>query len=171
MMKRIVTVLFAAACLLFLAASCEKHDDALRVEMRVDGELYTCPAYSYDTYFPVRLVEDPETGGFSFSMCRYLSSGSGEKANILIRLNETEPFELNRQYRLDGNSVEGGSYAQFDWTFDSVEGWLTFLGRWDEEDASYLAGRFEFSAVDDRGKTVRVTGGVFENLSVVVPAM
>ena len=48
MMKRIVTVLFAAVCLLFLAAGCEKHDDALRVEMRVDGELYTCPAYSYE---------------------------------------------------------------------------------------------------------------------------
>lgn len=154
-----------------LAAGCEKHDDALRVEMRVGGELYTCPAYSYDTYFPVSLAGNPVTGGFSFSMCRYVTSGSGDKANILIRLNETEPFELNRQYRLDGNAVEGGSYAQFDWTYDSVDGWLTFLGRWDEGDASYLAGRFEFTAEDDAGRTVSVTGGVFENLSVTVPAM
>lgn len=167
MKTRLTHFIIMLALLPVLASGCAKYDGALRVDVKADGVSYTCPEYSYDTYFPCYFEETE--GGFMFSFCRYVTSSAGDQVTVLVRLNEAASFELNRPYALSGSAEEGGNYAVWDWTFKSTDGYVTFLDRWDDEDASYISGRFEFTAVDEAtGRTVEVTEGVFENLSVVL---
>ena len=164
LMKRLAHF-FAVLALVLLSAGCLEKDDALRVEARIDGVLYSCPSFSYDTYFPFYLAESDTAFKFSFS--RYVTSDSGRKAYLVVRINEDEPFELNKRYYLEGSSLEGGNYALLDWTYESVEGYVVFVSHADAEGMSYMTGRFEFIAADDEtGETVSVTDGLFENLHV-----
>lgn len=127
MKTRLTHFIIMLAFLPVLASGCAKYDGALRVDVKADGVPYTCPEYSYDTYFPCNFEETE--GGFMFSFCRYVTSSAGDQVTVLLRLNETAPFELYRPYALSGSAVEGGNYAVWDWTFKSTDGYVTFLAR------------------------------------------
>ena len=77
---------------------------------------------------------------------------------------EDEPFELYREYPLDGSAVEGGSYAIVDWVYKSTGGSVTFTDRFDDWKDSYLSGEFEITAENgETGEVVSITAGTFEN--------
>lgn len=160
-MKRGVFLFLMAAV---LAAGCRPlhYDDTLKVKALIDGTLYFSSYDSYDTYFPFHLAETDTS--FTFSFSHYVSSFEGDKVDFVLRLDENEPFELYKEYVLDGNAVEGGSYAIVDWVYKSIGGSVMFTDRLDDTWDSYLNGKFEITAEDvETGDVISITGGTFEN--------
>ena len=137
-MKRGV-FLFLMAAVLVSGCRPMHYDDTLKVKALVDGTLYFSSYDSYDIYFPFHLAETDTS--FTFSFSHYVSSFDGDKLDFVLRLDEDEPFELYREYPLDGSAVEGGSYA-----------------------IVYLSGEFEITAENgETGEVVSITAGTFEN--------
>lgn len=164
-MKRGV-FLFLMAAVLVSGCRPMHYDDTLKVKALVDGTLYFSSYDSYDTYFPFHLAETDTS--FTFSFSHYVSSYDGDKLDFVLRLDEDEPFELYREYPLDGGAVEGGSYAIVDWVYKSTGGSVTFTDRFDDRKDSYLSGEFEITAENgETGEVVSITAGTFENFHTV----
>ena len=173
--------LYAVAAIILCVISMTGCDRTLRdtskgnltVSFRVNGDMFKCEyvnqnnespmrvAYYNDTFLDIRAVSTMETNAF-------------KEGVLTLTISDTEPIETGKKYPLEyytGQSedrvaeppVYFGGFNEY----RSVDGWIKLrkIKNYKEKDGYLvISGNFEFTARNEDGETIEITGGTFDGL-------
>ena len=173
--------LYAVAAIILCVISMTGCDRTLRdtskgnltVSFRVNGDMFKCEyvndnnespmrvAYYNDTFLDIRAVSTMERNAF-------------KEGVLTLTISDTEPIETGMKYPLEyytGQSedrvaeppVYFGGFNEY----RSVDGWIKLRKIKNYKDKNgylVISGNFEFTARNEDGDTIEITGGTFDGL-------
>lgn len=173
--------LIRAAAIFLLAASLCSCDRTLRdtskgnltVSFRVNGDMFKCEYVNENNESPMRVTYYNDT----FLDIRAESSmekDGTKKGVLMLTVSDTKPIETGKKYPLKyytGSSedrvaeppVYFGGFNEY----RSVDGWIKLrkIKKYKEKDGYLvISGNFEFTAEDEDGHRIEITGGTFDGL-------
>ena len=173
--------LSAAAAIVFCVISMTGCDRTLRdtskgnltVSFRVDGDMFKCEyvnqnnespmrvAYYNGTFLDIRAVSTMETNAF-------------KEGVLTLTISDTEPIETGKKYPLgyytgqsEDRVAEPPVYFGGFNEYRSVDGWIKLRKIKNYKDKNgylVISGNFEFTARNEDGETIEITGGTFDGL-------
>ena len=145
----------------------------LTVSFRVNGDMFKCEyvnqnnespmrvAYYNGTFLDIRAVSTMETNAF-------------KEGVLTLTISDTEPIETGKKYPLgyytgqsEDRVAEPPVYFGGFNEYRSVDGWLKLRKIKNYKDKNgylVISGNFEFTARNEDGETIEITGGTFDGL-------
>lgn len=170
-----------AAVLIFLAASLCSCDRTLRdtskgnltVSFRVNGDMFKCEYVNENNESPMRVAYYNDTF-LDIRANSYMERNAVKEGVLMLTISDTEPIETGKKYPLEyytGQSddrvaeppVFFGGFNEY----RSVDGWIKLRKIRNYKDKNgylVISGNFEFTARNEDGETIEITGGTFDGL-------
>ena len=170
----------AAAFFLIISMTCscdgtlrDTSKGNLTVSFRVNGDMFKCEAVGKNSESPMRVAYYNDT----FLDIRARSSMQKDEAKdglLLLTISDTETIKTGIKYPLGyytGQSEDRVSdppvyFGGFD-NYRSIDGWIKLRKikkSKDQEGYLIICGNFEFTARNEDGETIEITGGTFDGL-------
>ena len=144
----------------------------LTVSFRVNGKMFKCEYVKDNTQSPMRVAYYNDT--FLDIRARSYMKDQAKDGVLMLTISDTEPIKTGVKYPLSyytGQSEDRVSeppvyFGGFD-DYRSVDGWIQLrkIKAYKERDGYLvISGNFEFTARNEDGETIKITGGTFDGL-------
>jgi hypothetical protein len=173
--------LSAVAAIVFCVISMTGCDRTLRdtskgnltVSFRVNGDMFKCEYVNQNNESPMRVAYYNDTF-LDIRAKSFMEKDVVKEGVLMLTISDTEPIETGRKYPLkyytgqsEDRVAEPPVYFGGFNEYRSVDGWIKLRKIKDyKEKDGYLviSGNFEFTAENEDGERIEITGGTFDGL-------
>lgn len=173
--------LSAVAAIIFCVISMTGCDRTLRdtskgnltVSFRVNGDMFKCEYVNQNNESPMRVAYYNDTF-LDIRAKSFMEKDVVREGVLMLTISDTEPIETGRKYHLkyytgqsEDRVAEPPVYFGGFNEYRSVDGWIKLrkIKNYKEKDGYLvISGNFEFTAENEDGERIEITGGTFDGL-------
>ena len=173
-----LTCIAASFLVMIMTCSCDRtlRDTSkgnLTVSFRVNGDMFKCEYVNDNNESPMRVAYYKDTF-LDIRAKSFMEKDVVKEGVLMLTISDTEPIETGRKYPLkyytgqsEDRVAEPPVYFGGFNEYRSVDGWIKLrkIKNYKEKDGYLvISGNFEFSAENEDGERIEITGGTFDGL-------
>lgn len=145
----------------------------LTVSFRVNGKMFKCEYVNQNNESPMRVAYYNDTF-LDIRAKSFMEKDVLKEGVLMLTISDTEPIETGRKYPLkyytgqsEDRVAEPPVYFGGFNEYRSVDGWIKLrkIKSYKEKDGYLvISGNFEFTAENEDGERIEITGGTFDGL-------
>ena len=173
-----LTCIAASFLVMIMTCSCDRtlRDTSkgnLTVSFRVNGDMFKCEYVNDNNESPMRVAYYNDTF-LDIRAKSFMEKDVVREGVLMLTISDTEPIETGRKYPLkyytgqsEDRVAEPPVYFGGFNEYRSVDGWIKLRKIKNYKDKNgylVISGNFEFTARNEDGETIEITGGTFDGL-------